>query len=93
MCVCVLCTRQTPPTPHPKQIPPHNTHTTHSPKSQYVVGMDGRFLLTPLLMVPESVADGLAALQSRRDRLKPAWMLRQEQGGEQGDGGNPVRVF
>ena len=43
--------------------------------------MDGRFVLTPLLFVPEWLADAVAYWGSKRYLLKPAWLLQAGKGG------------
>lgn len=42
--------------------------------------MDGRFVLTPLLFVPEWLADAVAYWGSKRYLLKPAWLLQAGKG-------------
>lgn len=95
VCVCRVRPNGSP-TIFPKPPTTHPTHlltptsptppTTHSPRRQYILGMDGRFVLTPLLFVPEWLADGLAFVGSKRHLLKPAWL----HGGAQDD---PVRAW
>lgn len=80
------CPHKHPDTPNPT-LP-----TTHSPRRQYILGMDGRFVLTPLLMVPEPLADAIAYAGTGRHRLRPAWVQGQAAaGGSEGD--ETVRVY
>lgn len=51
--------------------------TAVSPRRQYLIGMDGRFLLTPLMMLPERVSDILSWIGSERYRLRPAALTRK----------------
>ncbi|TFJ82563.1 hypothetical protein NSK_005989 [Nannochloropsis salina CCMP1776] len=46
--------------------------TADSPRRQYLIGMDGRFLLSPVMMLPERLVHFLTWLGSRRYRLCPA---------------------
>ncbi len=50
----------------------------NSPRRQYILGMDGRFLLAPILMLPESLAAKLAYWSSKSWRLRPAWLLESD---------------
>ena len=59
---------------HPKNVLRVLRHATTAlrPRRQYLVGMDGRFFLVPLMSLPEQVFDWFSWFGSQRWRLKPA---------------------